>query len=136
MAESLSEEDAEFFSVMPGAAFKTVRLNLGLSNPSGINPVEYNVLVEPKAVEAVTKGGLHLPDEVVEKDSFARMEGVLIAVSPLAFNFDDWPAESLKPQVGDRVMFSRYNGSEVKGRDGKTYWLMKDRSIAAVMADD
>lgn len=108
------------------------------TNGSGLTPVEYNVIVLPKEIEQKTKGGLILSDETVEKEQFARMEGVLVAVSPMAFAFEDWPVEQaeLKPKIGNRVMFSKYNATEFTGRDGRKYWLMKDRSIAGVMTDD
>ena len=104
-------------------------------NESGINPVEYNVLVLPSEVETQTKGGLLLADSTVEKEQFGRMEGTLTAVSPMAFTFLDWPAheEDKKPKVGDTVMFSKYAASEITGKDGKTYWVMKDKSIVGVM---
>lgn len=102
-------------------------------NGSGIKPVGYNVIVKPQAVEVKTKGGLLLPDQVIEKDSFGRTEGVLVAVSPMAFAFEEWPDGEPKPQVGDQVMFSRYNATEMQGRDGVTYWLMKDQSIVGIM---
>jgi co-chaperonin GroES (HSP10) len=104
-------------------------------NASGINPVGYNVLVKPEDVEKTTKGGIILPETKLEKDEFGRMEGQLVAMSPMAFAFKDWPAETPKPQVGQRVIFSRYAGSEVTGRDGAKYWLMKDESIAGVMTE-
>ena len=102
-------------------------------NTSGIRPMEYNVLVEPKEVEQKTKGGLILADQTREKEGFSRMEGVLVAVSPLAFNFDTWPEGAEKPKPGDRVIFAKYNASEITGQDGKAYWLMKDKSIAGVL---
>lgn len=105
-------------------------------NTSGINPVEYNVLVLPKQVETKTAGGVFLPDTKIEKDEFARMEGELVAVSPLAFSYADWPEESMKPQVGERVLFSKYNATEIMGQDGKKYWIMKDKSIAGVMKNE
>lgn len=103
------------------------------SNEAGIFPVEYKVLVEPKEIERTTKGGLILADETVEKESFGRQEGVLVAVSPMAFRFEDWPEDAPTPQVGDRVMFSRYNADQVQGKDGKTYWIMNDKSVMAVI---
>lgn len=102
-------------------------------NGSGIRPTEYNVLVLPKEVETKTQGGIFLPDETLEKESFGRMEGTLVAVSPLAFNYDEWPSADDKPKPGDRVLFSKYNATEIRGKDGQKYWLMKDRSIAGVM---
>lgn len=105
-----------------------------MTNPSGIQPVEYFVLVAPKQVEDRTAGGLYIPDQRKDKDQFAQKEGVLLAVSPLAFNFDEWPEDARKPQIGDRVLFSRYQADEVKGADGEPYWLMKDKAIMAVLA--
>lgn len=103
-----------------------------MTNDSGILPMEYKVLVKPIEVATQTEGGLFLPDTTKEKDEYARTEGTLIAASPLAFGFDDWPEGSTKPSPGDRVMFARYNAHSVTGKDGHEYWLMNDRSIEAI----
>lgn len=105
-------------------------------NTSGIRPMEYNVLVLPLDVEEKTTGGIFLPDEVREKEKFGRMEGTLVAKSPMAFAFDEWPDGEEKPPIGSRVLFSRYQATEITGRDGKKYWLMKDKSIAGIMTDE
>ena len=99
-------------------------------NTSGIRPMEYNVLVRPKEVEAQTSGGLFLPEDTIEKEQFGRMEGTLVATSPMAFSFEDWPQdrEGEKPMVGDTVVFSRYQATEITGKDAAKYWLMKDKS--------
>lgn len=104
-------------------------------NPSGIKPMEFNVLVEPTAVEEKTAGGVFLPEDTKEKEQFGQMRGVLVAVSPLAFTFADWPNEAEQPQVGQTVIFPRYSATEIEGSDGKTYWVMKDASIIGVMTD-
>lgn len=104
-------------------------------NTSGIRPQEFNVLVKPKQVEEKTAGGLHLPKSAIEKDEFGRTEGKLVAVSPMAFTFEgDWPdgRESEKPQIGNEVIFFKYQATELTGRDGDKYWLMKDKDIAGV----
>ena len=106
-----------------------------ISNNSGIRPVEYNVLVLPQEVERKTKGGLLLADQTVEKEEFGRKEGIIVAASPMAFTFPDWPADAPKPQVGNRVMFSKYQAETVQGRDGGTYWLLKDKAVLAVIED-
>lgn len=104
-------------------------------NTSGIRPVEYNCLVKPVDVEKTTKAGLILPESAVEKEEFGRMEGTLVAVSPMAFSFAEWPKDrdGEKPQVGQRVTFSRYQATELTGKDGAKYWMMKDKSILGVM---
>lgn len=99
-------------------------------NTSGIRPIEYKVLVKPVEVEAQTKGGLYLPDTEVERSEYARTEGDLVAVSPLAFDYGDY--QGSQPKVGDRVIFAKYNAQEITGSDGCKYWLMNDKSIEAV----
>ncbi len=107
-----------------------------MMNKSGIEPMADNVVVAPKTVETKTAGGLIIPDDTKEREQFAQTEGTLIAVSPGAFgyNYPEWPEGARKPAVGDRVVFSRYQATEIKGTDGADYWLMKDKSIAGVMA--
>tara|TARA_R110000823_G_scaffold10540_5_gene36716 strand:+ start:1253 stop:1579 length:327 start_codon:yes stop_codon:yes gene_type:complete len=107
-----------------------------MKNNSGILPTEYNVIVRPVDVETKTKGGLIIPDEKADRDGFSRTEGTLVAVSPLAFNYDAWPDGTQPPQVGDVVVFSKYQATSITGRDGADYWLMKDKSIAGVIADE
>lgn len=103
-------------------------------NGSGIKPCEYNVIVLPRQVEEKTKGGLYLPDEFKEREEWARKEGVLVAASPMAFRFDDWPMdrEHEKPQIGQTVVFAKYQAEEFEGADGLKYWLMKDKAIIGV----
>lgn len=107
------------------------------TNNSGLRMVEYNVLVKPQEVEKKTKGGIWMPDDVVEKEEFGRMEGILLDVSPMAFKNSDWPSDldGMKPQVGQRVLFSRYGATEITGRDGGKYWIMKDTHIVGVFEE-
>lgn len=105
----------------------------GRLNGSGINPLGYKLVVLPKEVEAKTAGGLFLPESKMEKDGFQRREGIIVAMSPMAFHNPDWPGDAPKPQVGDRVMFARYQADEITGRDGQTYWIMNDQSVFAVV---
>lgn len=105
-------------------------------NESGIQPMADNVLVRPKKVEERTAGGIFIPEDTKEREQFGQIEGDMVAASPGAFryNYPEWPDGASRPQVGDRVIFSRYQATEVKGRDGEKYWLMKDTSIAGVLA--
>lgn len=101
-------------------------------NKSGINPTEFNCLVLPDPVEEKTKGGIILTDAHRDADKHATVEGVLIAVSPLAFTYSDWPAERYKPKIGQKVIIARYGGNLFKGNDGLEYRLLKDKDILAV----
>lgn len=108
---------------------------MNTSRDSGIQPLEFNVLVKPENVEEKTKGGLVLPDSVISQDKNAQTIGTLIAVSPMAFSWDEWPKEKPKPAPGDRVYYGRYAGasSKVKGADGEEYLLMKDADLTAMV---
>jgi chaperonin GroES len=99
----------------------------------GIHPTEYRVLVLPKPVDEVSKGGIIIPDQVKEQNQFAQMEGTIVAASPLAFTYAEWPDGARIPGAGDRVLFGKYSGAIVKGRDGKDYRLVNDRDISAVI---
>lgn len=103
-------------------------------NTSGIDPIEYKVVVRPEKAIEKTKGGIVIPEVVVEKDQHAAMQGTLIAVSPFAFSYEEWPKDARKPQPGDRVMWARYSGIIHKGKDGTEYRVMNDKDIMAVLA--
>lgn len=100
-------------------------------NP-GFYPVEYNVIVYPEIVEEKTAGGIILPGSKKDMDQTASVRGRLVAVSPLAFNYDEWPENARKPQVGDEVVFAKYGGILIEGKDGVECRVLKDKDIMAV----
>ena len=108
---------------------------IATTNASGVKPTEYNVLVRPKKTEEKSKGGIILPDESRDREQFAQMEGVLVATSPLAFTYaeeTEWNGAA-KPMPGDRVLFAKYAGAVVRGKDGVAYRLIKDKDVTAVL---
>lgn len=98
-------------------------------NTSGLQPVEYKILIEPQDVEQVSDGGIVLAISTTEKEKMAQVRGKLIAVGGNAF--EDW-AEP-KPQVGDSIWYAKYAGYVIKGDDGKEYRLANDKDCAAVV---
>lgn len=100
-------------------------------NDSGLSPTGFNVVVRMDTAETVSPGGIIMPEKVQERDKLAVEEGELVAVSPLAFNFAEWPDGS-HPQVGDRVIIKRYDGL-LRERGGRDYRIVEDRSIVAVI---
>lgn len=100
-------------------------------NP-GFAPAEYNCVVYPEVTEAVTAGGILLPDRKRETDEISAMKGRLVAASPLAFNYDAWPEGASKPQVGDVVLYAKYGGVLIEGADGKECRVLKDKDIMGV----
>lgn len=106
-----------------------------MKNESGILPTEYKVLVKPKPAENKI-GSIIVPDETKDRNQFAQTEGELVAISPLAFTYAneaEW-AGAPKPKPGDRVLYAKYAGTTVKGKDGADYRLVNDKDVAAVLA--
>lgn len=101
------------------------------SNPSGIEPTGFRVLVRP--VEAPDKiGSIYIPDDNRDKEKHSQQEGVLVAVSPAAFNYDD-AIRDKAPQPGNRVLYGKHCGFLRKGSDGVEYRIIEDKDICAVL---
>lgn len=107
-------------------------------NRSGINPVEFKVLVKPKAVEEKV-GSIYIPDMTKDKEKYATTEGVIVAVSPLAFSYaspEEWEqASAAKPKPGDVVLHAKFAGFDIKGRDGEEYRVINDKDVVAVIQE-
>ena len=76
-----------------------------------IRPLGNRVLIQ-RAKAPTTKGGILLPDSAQEKPK----EGVVIAVGPGKID-EQGNKEPMQLKVGDKVLFSSYAGTEVKGDD-------------------
>ncbi len=100
---------------------------------SGINPIVYNVVVKPEKVAEQTSGGLYVPDAARERDQYGEHKGTLVAVSPMAFSFVEWPDDVPKPQIGQRVIFVKYAGTLVQGADDEDYRVMNDKDVLGVL---
>lgn len=95
-----------------------------------IQPLGDRVLVKLLEMEEKTKGGIILPDVAKEKPQ----EGKVMAVGKGRL-LENGSLRPLDVKVGDKVLFARYSGSEVKhGHD--EYVLMKEEDILAVVKDD
>lgn len=102
-----------------------------MKNESGLEPMEFNVLVKQDVVEEKTKGGLLIPEQVVDRERHGVTRGEITAISPMAFNADIWNGEP--PAVGQRVAFARNSGSFIEGDDGQEYRLVKDKDILCMI---
>lgn len=98
-------------------------------NNSGLQPVEYKILIEPEEIEQKSAGGIILTDKVTDREKMAQVRGKLVAVGGNAF--DDWNGRA--PVVGDSVWYAKYAGYIVKGEDGIEYRLANDKDIAAIV---
>ncbi|MOA04320.1 10 kDa chaperonin [compost metagenome] len=90
-----------------------------------IKPLGERVLIEPIAKEETTASGIVLPDTAKEKPQ----EGKVVAVG--SGTLKDGVRVALEVKEGDRVLFSKYAGTEIK-YDGKEYLIMKESDIHAI----
>ena len=91
-----------------------------------IKPLEDRILVKTVEAEQTTASGLVIPDTAKEKPQ----EGEVLAVGP--GRFEDGQRLPLDIQVGDRVIYSKYGGTEVK-YDGQEYLLLSARDVLAIV---
>lgn len=101
-------------------------------NTSGIEPTEFNCLVQPEEIGDKI-GSIMLADETKDRHQAMATKGRLVAASPLAFTYEDWPKEARKPQIGDTVIIAKGAGVLVEGLDGKKYRLVKDKDVCAII---
>ncbi|MBT5900017.1 co-chaperone GroES [Pelagibacteraceae bacterium] len=90
-------------------------------------PLHDRVLIESLESEEKTAGGIIIPDTAKEKPQ----EGKVIAVGPGAKS-EDGKTIPMDVKVGDRVLFGKWSGTEVKV-DGKEYSIMKESDIMGVV---
>jgi chaperonin GroES len=92
-----------------------------------IKPLQDRVVLERLTGEEVTKGGIIIPDTAKERPA----EGKVLAVGP---GKTDDKGNVIKPSVkkGDRVLFSRYAGTEIK-LDGEERLIMREDEILAII---
>lgn len=101
-----------------------------MKNTSGLQPVEFKVLVEPEAVEEVSAGGIVMIQATTEREKMKQVKGKMIAVGGNAFY--DWMEP--RPKVGDTVLFAKFAGLMTTGADDREYRVLNDKDITAVVS--
>ena len=92
-----------------------------------LRPLHDRVLVRRVEQEAKTTGGIIIPDTAQEKP----MEGDVIAVGPGARG-EDGKVRPLDVKAGDRVLFGKWSGTEVK-IDGEELMIMKESDVMGII---
>jgi chaperonin GroES len=93
-----------------------------------IRPLQDRVIVKRLEEEAEkTKGGIIIPDTAKEKPQ----QGKILAVGKGKVN-DDGKVTPLDVKVGDRILFGKYSGSEIK-LDGEEHLIMREEDILGVI---
>ena len=90
-------------------------------------PLQDRVLIRAVAQQDKTAGGILIPDTAQEKPT----EGEVIAVGPGARS-EDGKVHALDVEVGDRVLFGKWSGTEVK-IDGEDLLIMKESDLLGVI---
>lgn len=92
-----------------------------------IRPLQDRVIVKRVEEEEKTKGGIIIPDTAKEKP----MEGKVIAAGKGKV-LEDGKIHALDVKAGDRVLFAKYAGTEVK-IDGEEHLIMREDDILGVI---
>ena len=92
-----------------------------------IKPLQDRVLVRRIVVDEKTAGGIIIPDSAQEKPA----EGEVLAVGPGGRD-EDGKIHSLDVSKGDRVLFGKFGGTEVK-LDGEELLIMKESDIMGII---
>ena len=92
-----------------------------------IKPLADRVVVKPIEQQEIKKGGIIIPDTAKEKP----MEGEIVAVGDGKI-LDDGKRMTLDVKQGDRVLFGKYAGTEIK-IDDQDYVIMREEEILAVL---
>ena len=93
-----------------------------------IKPLEDRIVVQAVEAEQTTASGLVIPDTAKEKPQ----EGEVLAVGPGRFNENGSERVPMDVKVGDRVIYSKYGGTEVK-YSGTEYLILSARDVLAIV---
>lgn len=94
-----------------------------------IRPLSDRIVVEPREVETKTAGGIVIPDSA-DKDK--PIQGTVIAIG--TGKFIDGKIVPLQVKVGDKVLFGKYSGTNVK-LDEKEYLVMREEDVMGVLEE-
>src|SRR6059036_825486 len=92
-----------------------------------LQPLEDRIVVKPTEEEEMTTSGLVIPDTAKERPQ----EGQVIAVGP--GRFEDGQRIPMDVKVGDKVIYSKYGGTEVK-IEGEEHLILSARDVLAVVS--
>ncbi len=92
-----------------------------------LRPLQDRILVQRVGEETTTKGGIIIPDTAQEKPA----EGKVVAVGNGKIS-DDGKRIALEIKKGDRILFGKYSGTEVK-ISGEEYLIMREDDVLGII---
>ena len=94
---------------------------------TNIRPLEDRILVRPEEGQETTISGIVIPDTAKEKPQ----EGTILAIGP-GKRSDTGDLIPMEVKAGDRVMYSKYGGTEIKV-DGEELLILSSRDVLAIV---
>jgi chaperonin GroES len=92
-----------------------------------LKPLGDRVIVEPLEKDEVTASGIYLPETAKEKPQ----EGLVLAIGPGRLD-DNGKRVAMEVSNGDKVIYAKYSGTEVK-LDDKKYLILSEKDILAIV---
>jgi len=92
-----------------------------------LKPLADRIIVEPIEQEEVTSGGIILPETAKEKPQ----QGTVVAAGPGRTD-EDGKRVAMELKVGDRVLYAKYSGTEIK-MDSKKLLILRESDILAIV---
>jgi chaperonin GroES len=93
-----------------------------------LEPLEDRIVVKPSEEEETTASGLVIPDTAKERPQ----EGEVVAVGPGRFTEDGSARVPMDVKAGDKVIYSKYGGTEIKF-EGDEYLILSARDVLAII---
>ncbi len=94
---------------------------------ANFRPLHDRVLIKRVEAEEMTKGGIIIPDSAKEKP----VEGQVVAVGNGKI-LDDGKVRALEVKAGDRILFGKYSGTEIK-IDGEEHIILREDEVLGVL---
>jgi len=94
-----------------------------------LRPLNDRILVQRVEHEEMTKGGIIIPETAKEKQA----EALVVAVGP-GKRSDDGSRQAVPVKTGDRVLFGKYSGTDVK-LNNEDYLILRAEDVLAVIED-
>jgi chaperonin GroES len=92
-----------------------------------VKPLQDRILIKRVEEEAKTKGGIIIPDSAKEKPQ----EGLVVSVGPGKVT-DNGTRVAPEVKAGDRILFGKYSGTDIKV-DGVEHLILREDDILAIL---
>ena len=96
-----------------------------------LKPLGDRVVVEPIEKEEITAGGIVLPETAKEKPQ----EGLVLAIGPGRWDEDGKKRVAMDVKEGDKVLYAKYAGTEVKLPDDKKVLVLRESDLLAILVE-